>query len=100
MTEEGSNWVFKNKDHGMMSAAASLGMVLLWNVDEGLNQIDKFFHNTEDYIKAGACLAVGIVSSGVSTYFFVSVVCYSYQPSDIYSNNVLDLSTVCMAYGF
>ena len=65
MTEEGSNWVFKNKDHGMMSAAASLGMVLLWNVDEGLNQIDKFFHNTEDYIKAGACLAVGIVSSGV-----------------------------------
>jgi 26S proteasome regulatory subunit N1 len=65
MTEEGSNWVFKNKDHGMMSAAASLGMVLLWNVDEGLNQIDKFFHNTEDYIKAGACLAVGVVSSGV-----------------------------------
>ena len=68
MTEEGSNWVFKNKDHGMMSAAASLGMVLLWNVDEGLNQIDKFFHNTEDYIKAGACLAVGIVSSGVRLY--------------------------------
>jgi 26S proteasome regulatory subunit N1 len=65
MTVEDSNWVFKNKDHGMMSAAASLGMVLLWNVDEGLNQIDKFFHNKEDYIKAGACLAVGIVSSGV-----------------------------------
>jgi 26S proteasome regulatory subunit N1 len=65
MTVEGNNWVFKNKDHGMMSAAASLGMILLWNVDEGLNQIDKFFHNTEDHIKAGACLAVGILSSGV-----------------------------------
>jgi 26S proteasome regulatory subunit N1 len=65
MTDEGSNWVFKNKDHGMLSAAASLGMIMLWNVDEGLNQIDKFFHNTEDFIKAGACLAVGIVSSGV-----------------------------------
>ena len=72
MTEEGSNWVFKNKDHGMMSAAASLGMVLLWNVDEGLNQIDKFFHNSEDYIKAGACLAVGIVSSGVRNILLCS----------------------------
>ena len=40
-------------------------MVMLWNIDEGLNQIDKFFHNNEEYIKAGACLAVGIVSSGV-----------------------------------
>ena len=48
----------------MTSAAGSLGMILMWNVDEGLNQIDKFFHNSEDYIKAGACLAMGILSSG------------------------------------
>eukprot|EP00607_Mallomonas_marina_P002396 CAMPEP_0182428130 /NCGR_PEP_ID=MMETSP1167-20130531/21042_1 /TAXON_ID=2988 /ORGANISM="Mallomonas Sp, Strain CCMP3275" /LENGTH=899 /DNA_ID=CAMNT_0024610823 /DNA_START=123 /DNA_END=2822 /DNA_ORIENTATION=+ len=61
----GSDWIYKNKDHGMMSAAASTGLVLLWNVEEGLNQIDKYFHNTEDYIRAGACLAIGIVSSGV-----------------------------------
>ena len=65
MTEDDSKWVFKNKDHGMLSAAASLGMVMLWNIDEGLNQIDKFFHNNEEYINAGACFAVGIVSSGV-----------------------------------
>eukprot|EP00602_Paraphysomonas_sp_CaronLab_P000859 CAMPEP_0185030934 /NCGR_PEP_ID=MMETSP1103-20130426/18094_1 /TAXON_ID=36769 /ORGANISM="Paraphysomonas bandaiensis, Strain Caron Lab Isolate" /LENGTH=894 /DNA_ID=CAMNT_0027566249 /DNA_START=45 /DNA_END=2729 /DNA_ORIENTATION=- len=65
MTTENSQWVYKNKDHGMTSAAASLGMLLLWNVDGGLNEIDKFFHNREDYIKAGACLAIGIVSSGV-----------------------------------
>ena len=49
----------------MMSAAASIGLVLLWNVDEGLNQIDRYFHNTEEYIRAGACLAIGVVSSGV-----------------------------------
>eukprot|EP01041_Mallomonas_annulata_P006987 gene6987-14202_t len=65
LVTEGGDWVFKNKDHGMMSAAASLGLVLLWNVEEGLNQIDKYFHNTEDYIRAGACLAIGVVSSGV-----------------------------------
>lgn len=60
-----SSWVYKNKDHGMLSATASLGLVSLWNIDEGLNMVDKFFHQPEDYIKAGACLAVGILSSGV-----------------------------------
>lgn len=48
-----------------MSAAASLGMVLLWNVDGGLTEIDKYLYSKEDYIKAGALLAVGIVNSGV-----------------------------------
>lgn len=49
----------------MMSAAASLGMILQWDVDGGLTQIDKFLYANEDYIKAGALLAVGIVNSGV-----------------------------------
>jgi len=65
MTEDGNKWLYKNKDHGMMTAAASLGMVLLWDVDGGLTQIDKFLYANEPYIKAGTLLAVGIVNSGV-----------------------------------
>ncbi|GFH58366.1 hypothetical protein CTEN210_14842 [Chaetoceros tenuissimus] len=66
MTPDNDNaWLYKNKDHGMMSAAASLGSILLWNVEEGLTQIDKFLYSSEDYVKAGAALAVGILSSGV-----------------------------------
>jgi 26S proteasome regulatory subunit N1 len=65
VTPEGNKWLYKNKEHGMMSATASLGMILQWNVEEGLTQIDKFLYSAEDYIKAGAVLAVGIVSSGV-----------------------------------
>jgi 26S proteasome regulatory subunit N1 len=65
MTPEGSKWLYKNKEHGMMSAAASLGMVLLWNVDEGLSQIDKFLYSGESNIKAGALLALGICNCGV-----------------------------------
>lgn len=64
MPEEGS-WIYKNKDHGMMSAAASLGVILLWDVDNGLAQIDKYLYSTDDYIKAGALLAIGLVTSGV-----------------------------------
>lgn len=35
----------------MLSAAASLGMILLWDVDGGLTQIDKYLYSSEDYIK-------------------------------------------------
>lgn len=50
---------------GMMSATATLGLILLWDVDGGLTQIDKYLYSSEDYIKAGALLACGIVNSGV-----------------------------------
>ena len=48
-----------------MSAAASIGLILLWDVDGGLTQIDKYLYSPEDHIKAGALLATGIVNSGV-----------------------------------
>ena len=35
----------------MMSATATLGLVLLWDVDSGLTQIDKYLYSNEDYIK-------------------------------------------------
>ncbi|KAL7571827.1 hypothetical protein ACA910_002909 [Epithemia clementina (nom. ined.)] len=60
-----NEWLYKNKDHGMLSAAASLGSILLWNVEEGLTQIDKYLYSSEDYVKAGATLAVGILSCGI-----------------------------------
>ena len=51
--EEGNKWLYKNKEHGMMSATATLGLVLLWDVDSGLTQIDKYLYSSEDYIKVG-----------------------------------------------
>jgi len=65
MTVEGAAWLYKNKDHGMMSAAASLGPLLLWDVDDGLTQIDKFQWSNDENIKAGALLAFGLVTSGI-----------------------------------
>lgn len=63
--EDGPAWVMRNKDHGMISAAASLGMVMLWNIDEGLNQIDVFMHHSEVFVRAGAMMGIGIMSSGI-----------------------------------
>ena len=39
LTEDGNKWIYKNKEHGMMSAMASLGLLLLWDVDGGLTQV-------------------------------------------------------------
>ena len=38
---ESVTWIYKNKDDGKMSATASLGCILMWDVDGGLPQIDK-----------------------------------------------------------
>merc|ERR1711902_156192 len=65
LMEDGQKWLYKNKDHGMMSATASIGLILLWDVDGGLTQIDKYLYSPEDHIKAGALLACGIVNTGV-----------------------------------
>ncbi|KAI5338711.1 hypothetical protein PRUPE_3G134800 [Prunus persica] len=59
------NWLFKNKEHGKTSAAASLGMILLWDVDSGLAQIDKYFHSNDNHVIAGALLGVGIVNCSI-----------------------------------
>jgi 26S proteasome regulatory subunit N1 len=65
LIEDGNKWLYKNKDHGMISATASLGLLLLWDVDSGLTMIDKYLYSNEDNIKAGALLACGLVNCGV-----------------------------------
>lgn len=65
LLEDGNKWLYKNKEHGMFSATASLGLILLWDVDGGLTPIDKYLYSSEDHIKAGALLACGIVNCGV-----------------------------------
>lgn len=65
--EEGNSWIYKNKDHGMFSAAASLGMSLMWDHEGGLSHIDKHTYSSDENIKAGALLAYGILHASVRT---------------------------------
>eukprot|EP00466_Bigelowiella_natans_P005987 jgi/Bigna1/92950/estExt_fgenesh1_pm.C_1110005 len=66
ITPKGSDWVFKNKDHGKISAAASLGMVYLWDTDVGGNEIDKYSMSKQKQVKGGALLGIGICCAGVT----------------------------------
>ncbi|KAH9827923.1 26S proteasome regulatory subunit rpn-1 [Teratosphaeria destructans] len=67
LKEEGvkGSWVWKVKEEGQISTAASLGMLMLWDVEMGLDKIDQYTYVPEDQIKAGAALGMGIMNSGV-----------------------------------
>ena len=41
------------------------GLLLLWDVDGGLTRIDPFIESDNEFIKAGALLAIGMVNSTV-----------------------------------
>ena len=62
---EQKSWIWKTKDDGIISTTASLGMLLQWDVELGLEKIDKFQYAEEDEVKAGAILALGILNTGV-----------------------------------
>ena len=63
---EKMSWVWKTKDDGMISTAASMGMLLQWEGGAaGLDKIDPYLYVDDDRIKAGAFLAAGIINSGV-----------------------------------
>lgn len=60
------DWIFKTKEDGQTAAAASLGMILLWDIDEGIGQIDKYMDRRETQIVAGSFMALGLVNSGIT----------------------------------
>jgi 26S proteasome regulatory subunit N1 len=65
-SETNEDWVFKTKGDGQTAAAASLGMLLLWDIDEGLAQIDKYMERRENSIVAGAFMGLGLINTGIT----------------------------------
>lgn len=44
LTGEGADgdWLFKNKEHCRISAAASVGMIYMWDNANGVNELEKY----------------------------------------------------------
>lgn len=58
-------WLRRNRGPGLLCAAASQGLVRLWDVDEGINRLDPLLNHPDELVQAGAALGVGLVVSGV-----------------------------------
>lgn len=65
VNEDTQSWVWKTKDDGMVSTAASVGLLQQWDIENGLQVVDRYQQSQEDHVKAGALLAVGMLNSGV-----------------------------------
>ena len=96
MTPDDTQWLYKNKEHGMLSAAASLGMIYLWDMEEGLAAIDKYLYTKEEHIKAGAVLAIGVLGSGIRTEFDQPI---ALLPDHLDDPSSLVKGTACAAFG-
>ncbi|KAI5954327.1 RPN1 [Candida jiufengensis] len=63
--EDNKSWIYRTKGKGMVSTTASLGSLHQWNVNEGLQVLDKYTYSDDPEVKAGALLGTGIVSANV-----------------------------------
>lgn len=62
-----SDWVFsKNKDSGMMAAAASVGLLNLWD-ESAISKLDKYVEGTDDYVRGGGLLGVALACAGTKS---------------------------------
>lgn len=63
--DESKSWIYRTKGAGMLLATASIGSLYQWNIDDGLQVLDKYTYSAEDEIRAGALLGTGIVLANV-----------------------------------
>ena len=65
MTPDDSEWIGRNKEDYKLSAAASLGLLHMWNPDE-ISAPDKYLQVENDHVKAGALLSIGLICTGIA----------------------------------
>lgn len=89
LTEETTgSWVYKNKDEGMTSAAASIGLLKLWDTEGGMTAVNNFLFADDNNVKAGGALAAGILQTGIVNDETDNVLALLSDPDFLESKNV------------
>lgn len=72
MAADQEQFMWKNKDQALMTAAASLGAINMWNLGDGLSALDSLLtvhqQSTNPQavnVQAGALMGIGLVHSGI-----------------------------------
>lgn len=64
----------------MLSAAASLGLIHLWDVHGGLTPIDKYLYTSEEYIKVKNLIINRHILLYFYTYKLIICLCLGWCP--------------------
>ncbi|KRW98942.1 Armadillo-type fold [Pseudocohnilembus persalinus] len=59
------DWFHKVKGNALTAATASVGLVTMWEPDNGSEEINKFIDVKDGYMKEGACIGLGICNQGM-----------------------------------
>eukprot|EP00002_Diphylleia_rotans_P008447 TRINITY_DN1828_c0_g2_i1.p1 TRINITY_DN1828_c0_g2~~TRINITY_DN1828_c0_g2_i1.p1 ORF type:complete len:870 (-),score=207.08 TRINITY_DN1828_c0_g2_i1:486-3095(-) len=59
---EASKQISRCKETGIMSAVASIGLIHLWDAENGINIMDSYLSSKDNYAVAGAAIATGIIN--------------------------------------
>ena len=83
LTKE-KDWLNRNKDEGVLSLLAGLGMVNMWDIELGPNELEKYMSNNEmdPYKRGGYNIGLGIISSGIRDENFIAYGILSDQLKD------------------
>ena len=65
----GEECVNRNREAGKAVAIAAMGMLNLWDIERGLNVLDKWTKSEDHHIVMGSLTGVGIVSAAVRSEF-------------------------------
>ena len=67
LSKKDNNWLSKNKEEGLICALGGLGLVNIWDIECGPNEIEKYMDQNEmnPYKRGGYNIGLGIISSGV-----------------------------------
>lgn len=65
----GDSWIFQTKEHRQLSAVANVGLLHLWDHEDGINDVMRFQQHPDAAIRAGCALAIGVLTSGIRVPF-------------------------------
>lgn len=64
-TNEDGHWIYKLKNDGMIAGSGSIGMICMWDLHNGGDNISEYLDLKDGYIKMGAHIGVGLYSQTV-----------------------------------
>jgi 26S proteasome regulatory subunit N1 len=67
LSKKDSDWFSRNKEEGVLNLLAGLGLVNMWDIECGPNELEKYMASNEmdPNKRAGYNIGLGIISSGV-----------------------------------
>ena len=68
-TSRGQDNILRNKGNKRAVPVAGIGMLNLWDIENGLNVLDKYTRTDDEYMIQGALTGIGIISSSVRSEF-------------------------------